>query len=142
MSARTILITGCSSGIGNACAKGMKARGWRVFATARKEEDIKRLETEGLETFYLDYADATSVTACSDDVAKRAGGRLDALFNNGAYGQPGAVEDLRRDVLEAQFAANVFGWHQLTGACLPLMRANGGGRIVHCSSLLLSLIHI
>ena len=136
MSARTILITGCSSGIGYACAKGMKARDWRVFATARKDDDIKRLETEGLETFYLDYADAGSVTACADDVANRTGGKLDALFNNGAYGQPGAVEDLRRDVLEAQFAANVFGWHQLTRACLPLMRANGSGRIVHCSSLL------
>ncbi len=136
MSARTILITGCSSGIGYACAKGMKARGWRVFATARKDEDIKRLDTEGLETFYLDYADAGSVTACAEDVAKRTGGKLDALFNNGAYGQPGAVEDLRRDVLEAQFAANVFGWHQLTRACLPLMRTNGSGRIVHCSSVL------
>jgi len=136
LSARTILITGCSSGIGYACAKGMKARDWRVFATARKDDDIKRLETEGLETFYLDYADAGSVTACADDVANRTGGKLDALFNNGAYGQPGAVEDLRRDVLEAQFAANVFGWHQLTRACLPLMRANGSGRIVHCSSLL------
>jgi len=114
----------------------MKDRGWRVFATARKEEDFKRLQAEGLETFYLDYADAASVTACADDLSKRAGGKLDALFNNGAYGQPGAVEDLRRDVLEAQFAANVFGWHQLTRACLPLMRANGSGRIVHCSSLL------
>ncbi len=114
----------------------MRARGWRVFATARKPEDIKRLEAEGLETFYLDYADSVSVAACADDIAKRTGGKLDALFNNGAYGQPGAVEDLRRDVLEAQFAANVFGWHQLTGACLPLMRANGTGRIVHCSSLL------
>lgn len=133
---KTILITGCSSGIGHACAHGMKARGWRVFATARKDEDLKRLEAEGLECLYLDYADAGSVAACAAELTSRTGGKLDALFNNGAYGQPGAVEDLRREVLEAQFAANVFGWHQLTVACLPLMRANGAGRIVHCSSVL------
>ncbi len=136
MNGRTILITGCSSGIGYACAKGMKARGWRVFATARKDEDLQRLDGEGLEALYLDYAERESVAACAAEVAKRTGGTLDALFNNGAYGQPGAVEDLRREVLEAQFAANVFGWLQLTNACLPLMRANGGGRIVHCSSVL------
>ena len=133
---RTILITGCSSGIGYTCAFGMKARGWRVFATARKDVDLQRLESEGLEALYLDYAEPASVSACADAVARRAGGRLDALFNNGAYGQPGAVEDLTRAVLEAQFAANFFGWHQLTVACLPLLRANGGGRIVQCSSVL------
>ena len=133
---RTILITGCSSGIGYTCAMGMKSRGWRVFATARKVEDIARLESEGLEALYLDYAEPASVAACAAEVARRAGGKLDALFNNGAYGQPGAVEDLTRDVLEAQFAANFFGWHQLTVACLPLMRANGQGRIVQCSSVL------
>lgn len=114
----------------------MKARGWRVFATARKPQDLQRLEAEGIEAFYLDYTDAASVSACAVEVSKRTGGKLDALFNNGAYGQPGAVEDVRRDVLEAQFAANVFGWHQLTAACLPLMRSHGRGRIVHCSSLL------
>jgi len=133
---RTILITGCSSGIGEACARGMKARGWRVFATARKKEDLDRLAAEGFEVVALDYADRQAVALCAERIADLAGGRLDALFNNGAYGQPGAVEDLRRDVLEAQFAANVFGWHQLTQACLPLFRANGGGRIVHCSSVL------
>ena len=133
---KTILITGCSTGIGWHCALGMKARGWRVFATARKPEDLERLAAEGVEALFLDYADAASVTACAAEVSRRTGGKLDALFNNGAYGQPGAVEDLRRDVLEAQFAANVFGWHQLTRECLPLMRANGGGRIVQCSSVL------
>jgi NAD(P)-dependent dehydrogenase (short-subunit alcohol dehydrogenase family) len=136
MSQRSVLITGCSSGIGWACAKGLKGRGWRVFATARRPEDLARLEAEGLEAITLDYADRHSVTACAAEVARRSGGRLDALFNNGAYGQPGAVEDIRREVLEEQFACNVFGWHQLTVACLPLLRANGGGRIVHCSSVL------
>lgn len=134
--ARTILITGCSTGIGWHCAIGMKARGWRVFATARTPEDLQRLEAEGLEAVYLDYTDRASVTACAAEVAKRTSGKLDALFNNGAYGQPGAVEDLRREVLEAQFSANVFGWHQLTRECLPLMRTNGAGRIVQCSSVL------
>jgi NAD(P)-dependent dehydrogenase (short-subunit alcohol dehydrogenase family) len=134
--ARTILITGCSSGIGWTCATGLKARGWRVFATARKAEDLARLAAEDVEALYLDYADRTSVTRCAEEVARRTGGTLDALFNNGAYGQPGAVEDLTREVLEAQFAANVFGWHQLTRECLGMMRANGHGRIVHCSSVL------
>jgi NAD(P)-dependent dehydrogenase (short-subunit alcohol dehydrogenase family) len=134
--ARTILITGCSTGIGWHCALGMKARGWRVFATARKPEDLERLAAEGLEALFLDYADAQSVTECAAEVSRRTGETLDALFNNGAYGQPGAVEDLRREVLEAQFAANVFGWHQLTRECMPLMRANGSGRIVQCSSVL------
>ena len=133
---RTILITGCSSGIGWHCALGMKQRGWRVFATARKPEDLARLTEQGIESIYLDYADRQSVSACAEEVARRTGGKLDALFNNGAFGQPGAVEDLTREVLEAQFAANFFGWHQLTRACLPLMRANGHGRIVQCSSVL------
>jgi NAD(P)-dependent dehydrogenase (short-subunit alcohol dehydrogenase family) len=114
----------------------MKARGWRVFGTARRPEDLQRLEAEGVEPIRLDYADRASVSACAAEVAERAGAKLDALFNNGAYGQPGAVEDLTREVLEAQFAANVFGWHQLTRECLPLMRANGQGRIVQCSSVL------
>jgi NAD(P)-dependent dehydrogenase (short-subunit alcohol dehydrogenase family) len=133
---RTILITGCSSGIGWHCATGLKARGWRVIATARTPEDIARLEAEGLEALPLDYADRGSVTRCAEEVARRSGGKLDALFNNGAYGQPGAVEDLTRTALEAQFHANVFGWHDLTRHCLPLMRANGSGRIVQCSSVL------
>jgi NAD(P)-dependent dehydrogenase (short-subunit alcohol dehydrogenase family) len=134
--AKTILITGCSSGIGYACAIGMKQRGWRVFATARKTEDITRLKREGLEVLELDYRYSDSVQACAAEVSRRTGGKLFALFNNGAYGQPGAVEDITRAVMEEQFAANFFGWHELTRACLPLMRANGSGRIVQCSSLL------
>jgi NAD(P)-dependent dehydrogenase (short-subunit alcohol dehydrogenase family) len=133
---RSILITGCSSGIGYACAKGLKARGYRVIATARKPEDIARLKGEGLECVPLEYADPLSVEACAKAVAELSGGKLYALFNNGAYGQPGAVEDIRRDVLEDIFAANVFGWHDLTRRCLPLLRANGAGRIVNNSSVL------
>ncbi len=133
---RTLLITGCSSGIGETCALGMKARGWRVFATARREEDLERLSAAGLEAVHLDYDEPESVEACVSTVAAATHGRLDALFNNGAYGQPGAVEDLTRDVLRRQFETNVFGWHDLTRQVLPLMRAQGHGRIVQNSSVL------
>jgi NAD(P)-dependent dehydrogenase (short-subunit alcohol dehydrogenase family) len=133
---KTILITGCSSGIGYACAVGLKNRGYRVFATVRNMEDVKRLEADGLEVLMLDYVHSASVKACAAEVAKRTGGKLYALLNNGAYGQPGAVEDLSRKVLEDQFAANFFGWHELSCLCLPMMRAGGEGRIVQVSSVL------
>jgi NAD(P)-dependent dehydrogenase (short-subunit alcohol dehydrogenase family) len=137
MTERSVLITGCSSGIGLASAREMKARGWRVFATARKPEDIARLkEQEGLESLYLDYAESQSIAAAAEHVLAATDGRLTALFNNGGYGQPGAVEDLKPHVLRAQFEANVFGWHDLTCRVIPAMRANGGGRIVFCSSVL------
>jgi NAD(P)-dependent dehydrogenase (short-subunit alcohol dehydrogenase family) len=137
MAGRSILITGCSSGIGLASAREMKARGWRVFATARKPEDIARLkDEEGVESLYLDYAEPDSIEKAVAKVLKATGGTLDALFNNGAYGQPGAVEDLRRDVLRAQFEAGFFGWHDLTARIVPVMRKQGEGRIVFCSSVL------
>lgn len=132
----SILITGCSSGIGLACALGMKARGWRVFATARRPSDILRLGEQGLEAYYLDYAEPDSIAACASQVLSATDGRLAALFNNGAYAQPGAVEDLRPDVLRAQFEAACFGWHDLTRRLIPSMRARGEGRIVNCSSVL------
>jgi NAD(P)-dependent dehydrogenase (short-subunit alcohol dehydrogenase family) len=136
MAPRTILITGCSSGIGLASAREMKARGWRVFATARKPEEIASLKREGFESLYLDYAEPQSIAAAADEVLDATGGRLDGLFNNGAYGQPGAVEDLRREVLRAQFEAGFFGWHDLTARVIPAMRKQGEGRIVFCSSVL------
>ena len=137
MSDRSVLITGCSSGIGLASAREMKSRGWRVFATARKPDDIARLrDEEGVESLYLDYAEPESIEAATTHVLAATGGRLDALFNNGAYGQPGAVEDLRRDVLRAQFEAGFFGWQELTARVIPVMRRQGEGRIVFCSSVL------
>ena len=133
---RSILITGCSSGIGYACAHGMRARGWRVLASARGKKDITRLESEGLEVLHLDYQDAKSIKACSEEALKRTDGKLTALFNNGGYGQPGAVEDVPMEALRLQFETNFFGWHDLTRRILPTMRKQGEGRIVQCSSCL------
>lgn len=133
---RTIIVTGASSGIGAYCARALKRDGWRVFATARKAEDIAALEAEGIESFYLDYAEPDSIVALVESVLARTGGTLDALYNNGAYAQPGAVEDLPVEALRAQFEANFFGWHDLTRRLVPTMRAQGHGRIVHCSSIL------
>ena len=133
---RTILITGCSSGIGRHCAFRLKEQGWRVLATARKPCDLADLKSRGLDALYLDYADETSIRDAFAKALALSGGRLDALFNNGAYGQPGAVEDLPTNALRAQFEANFFGWHALTRLAIPLMRAQGFGRIVHCSSIL------
>ncbi len=136
MTQQAILITGCSSGIGLASARRFKKLDWRVFATARKPEDIARLNTEGVEALYLDYAEPDSIAAAADHVLAATNGAIYALVNNGAYGQPGAVEDVTTDVLRAQFEANVFGWHDLTRRVLPSMRARGEGRIVHVSSVL------
>jgi NAD(P)-dependent dehydrogenase (short-subunit alcohol dehydrogenase family) len=133
---RTILITGCSSGIGYDAAHGLAARGWRVFATCRAEADCARLRGEGLESFALDYDSEASIAAAVDEIRTRTGGTLDALFNNGAFACPGALEDLPRDALRAIFETNLFGYHDLTRRVIPLMRAQGHGRIVNCSSVL------
>ncbi|MEX3011409.1 SDR family oxidoreductase [Hoeflea sp. TYP-13] len=133
---KSILVTGCSSGIGAYCARALKDDGWRVFATARKPEDIDHLKSDGLETFYLDYREPDSIAKLAKDVLELTGGRLDALYNNGAYSQPGAVEDLSTDALREQFEANFFGWHDLTKRIVPVMRSQGHGRIVQCSSIL------
>ena len=133
---KSILITGCSSGIGYDAAHALAARGWRVFATCRKETDCERLRTEGLESFLLDYEDEASIKTAVSEVLGRTGGTLNALFNNGAYAIPGAVEDLPRDALRAIFEANVFGHADLTNRLIPVMRAQGHGRIIQCSSVL------
>lgn len=133
---RTIIVTGASSGIGAYCARALKQAGWRVFATARKPADIAALEADGIECFYLDYAEPESIAALVDGVLRKTGGTLDALYNNGAYAQAGAVEDLSMDALRSQFEANFFGWHDLTRRIVPVTRAQGHGRIVHCSSIL------
>lgn len=133
---KAVLITGCSSGIGECAALGLRARGYRVLASARKEVDVERLESMGLESVRLDLRDAQSIADALEWALERTGGKLYGLFNNGAYGQPGAVEDLTTDVLRAQFETNFFGWHELTRRVLPVMRRQGFGRIIQNSSVL------
>jgi NAD(P)-dependent dehydrogenase (short-subunit alcohol dehydrogenase family) len=133
---KTILITGCSSGIGYCVARGLHQRGYRVFATARRAESVAALNAEGLESLQLDLNDSTSIHQAVDEVLRRCDGRLYAVFNNGAFGLPGAVEDLSRDAIRAEFETNVFGWLELTNRLLPVMRTQGYGRIVQNSSVL------
>ena len=132
----SIIVTGCSSGIGAWCARALAKDGWRVFATVRREEDRLSLENDGIETLLMDYTRPETIEALVTDVLARTGGRLDALFNNGAYGQAGAVEDLPVEALRLQLETNVIGWHDLTRRIIPVMRAQGHGRIVQCSSIL------
>lgn len=133
---KSILITGCSSGIGYCAAKGMRDAGWRVFASCRQQEDCDRLKSEGFESPLIDYTRPETISTAIQEVLETTGGTLDALFNNGAHGLPGAVEDLPTDGLRAIFEANFFGWHELTRAVIPVMRSQGHGRIVQCSSIL------
>ncbi|WP_341233807.1 SDR family oxidoreductase [uncultured Sulfitobacter sp.] len=136
MTDKSILITGCSSGIGYAAAHGLRARGWRVFASCRQQADCDRLTAEGFDSPLLDYTDTASIHSALENVLDATGGTLDALYNNGAHATPGAVEDLPTDALRDIFESNFFGWHELTRVVLPIMRAQGHGRIVQCSSVL------
>jgi NAD(P)-dependent dehydrogenase (short-subunit alcohol dehydrogenase family) len=135
-SPKTVLITGCSSGIGYHCAHALQRAGFRVIVTARDEADVKRLKDEGFEALQLDLDDSLSIDRVVAEVKRLTNGKLYALFNNAAYGQPGAVEDLRRDVLRAQFETNLFGTHELTVKLLPMMIEAGEGRIIQNSSVL------
>ena len=136
VSNRSVLITGCSSGIGLASAIVLKQRGWRVLATARKPEDLAMLRGHGFDALYLELADAKSIESCATEALRLTGGKLTALVNNAAYGQVGAVEDLTVGVLRHQFEVNVIGTHDLTHRLIPAMRANQAGRIVQISSVL------
>jgi len=136
MRGQSVLVTGCSSGIGYHCAGALKRDGYHVFVTARREEDLQRLRSEGFRAFYLDLNDSESIQNTVEKVVEESGGELYALFNNAAYGQPGAVEDLSREVLREQFEANLFGTHELTRLVIPVMRRQGYGRIIQNSSVL------
>ncbi|MCH2055550.1 MAG: SDR family oxidoreductase [Thalassotalea sp.] len=133
---KSILITGCSSGIGLDAALTLRARGYLVIATARKEEDVVKLQVRGLTACQLDVTDSQSISDAIAFSLEQTGGTLDFLFNNGAYGQTGALEDLPTDALRAQFETNVFGQHELTRQVLPIMLQQGHGRIIQCSSVL------
>ena len=133
---KTILITGCSSGIGLDAARGMRDRGWTVFASCRQQHDCDRLHAEGFDSPLIDYTKPDTIASGLELVLNTTGGTLDALFNNGAHGLPGAVEDLPTDGLRTIFEANFFGWHELTRQVIPVMRKQGHGRIVQNSSIL------
>jgi NAD(P)-dependent dehydrogenase (short-subunit alcohol dehydrogenase family) len=136
MSTKSVLLTGCSSGIGRCVADGLKARGYQVFASARRMADVRLLADAGFTAVQLDLNDSASIERAVEQVFTLSGGQLHGLFNNGAYGQPGAVEDLSRAALRAQFETNLFGWHELTCKVLPWMRQQGHGRIIQNSSVL------
>ena len=134
---KTVLITGCSSGIGLETALLLKKKGYRVFATARKKKDVKHLKKLGFEAFLLDLRKYETINDTLKKILKLTNGKLDVLFNNGAYGQPGAVEDLTTDVLKEQFETNLFGWHELTRKTIKIMRDQGSyGMIIQHSSVL------
>jgi short-subunit dehydrogenase len=133
---KSILVTGCSTGIGYYCAKELKNRGYKVIATARNIEDVSRLKDEGFLALHLDLNSSDSIKNGVSKALKLCDNKLYALFNNGAFGQPGAIEDLSRQVLKEQFETNVFGTLELTNLVLPFMREQGEGRIVQNSSVL------
>ena len=132
----TVLITGCSSGIGLAAAQVLKTSGWNVIASARKTEDVQRLKQLGLRAVQLNIADPASIEGALNETLTLTGGRLDALVNNAGLAIPGAVEDLSRESLQRQFDVNFFGTLELTNSMLPIMRRQGHGRIVMISSIL------
>ena len=133
---KSILITGCSTGIGKCVAYGLHQRGYRVFASVRNPDDLAAFEKAGIECLVLDYCDSASIKTAVEQVLDKTDGHLYALFNNGAYGQPGACEDLSREAIRQQFETNVFGWMELTNLVIPVMRAQGYGRIIQNSSVL------
>ncbi len=133
---KTVLITGCSTGIGYCAAKGLKQRGYRVIATARRKESVDQLSSEGFESLQLDLASSESIQQAFKEIIRLTDGHIYALFNNGAFGLTGAVEDLSRENLKYQFETNVFGWLELTNLVIPVMRKQGYGRIIQNSSVL------
>ncbi|MDT8407185.1 MAG: SDR family NAD(P)-dependent oxidoreductase [Methylococcales bacterium] len=136
MTPKTLLITGCSTGIGYATAIYLRERGYTVIASARNSKAVERLREEGFTAVTLDLADSNSIQQGFHQALEMAGGHLDALFNNAAFGLPGAVEDLSREALRHQFETNVFGTQELTNLAIALMRKQGHGRIIYNSSVL------
>ena len=133
---KTCLITGCSSGIGLCAAITLHQRGYKVVATVRQDSDKAALEEQGIHTIIMDLADENSVSAGFQQALNYLSHQLDGLFNNAAFGQPGAVEDLSRTALTEQFETNVFGTQQLTNLAIAHMRQQGYGRIIYNSSVL------
>ena len=131
-----IVITGCSSGIGLETARYLKEKFVTVYPTARKEEDVAMLKAEGFaDAMLLDVTRPETIEVVIEAVLQKEG-RIDVWFNNAGYGQPGAIEDIRTEVLREQFETNVFGLHECTRQIIPVMRKQGGGKIIQHSSVL------
>ncbi len=133
---KSILITGCSSGIGLDTAKFLSKNGWDVYATCRKIKDVKKLNNLGIKCFKLDYASEKSIDQALQEILKQTNDSLSAIFNNGAFALPGALEDIPSNGMKEIFEANFFGWHYLIRKVIPVMRTQGFGRIIQCSSIL------
>jgi len=131
---RTVLITGCSSGIGEATAARLVRKGWDVYATARRPETLSALSDAGCTTLALDVTDEDSMTTAVAAVLDGSG-RIDALVNNAGYSQSGALESVDVDDVRRQFETNVFGLIRLTQLVLPAMREQRSGRIVNIGSM-------
>ena len=132
---KTVLVTGCSSGIGLATAEVLRAKGWTVFPTARTPVDLDSLRQAGFDAIKLDVASSDSIAVAVDWVMTKSGGTLGAVVNNAGFGMPGAIEDLTRDAMRYQFEVNLFGLQELTNRLIPIFREQGYGRIVNISSV-------
>ena len=132
---KSVLITGCSTGIGLCIALGLQKKGYRVFPTVRSTNDLKNLQDLGFEALQLDLSSSESIKAAVFKLFEKTDS-LYALINNGAYGQAGALEDISREAMDRQFQTNVFGWHELTNLILPKMRNLDSGRMIYISSVL------
>jgi NAD(P)-dependent dehydrogenase (short-subunit alcohol dehydrogenase family) len=134
MTDRTVLITGCSSGIGRVTAEAFLDGDWTVYATSRDTDDIADLAENGCETASLDVTIDADIERVLDRIDEDTG-RVDCLVNNAGYGQYGPLEDIPVNHLRRQFDVNVYGPHRLTRAVLPMMRAQEEGTIVNVSSV-------
>ena len=135
VSDKVAVVTGASTGIGRATARMLKARGWRVFPTARSRTDLDLLRGEGFQPVELDLADPDSVEYAAKEVMELSQGMMGAVVNNAGYGQPGALEDLSRSAVRKQFETNVIGTLDFTNRFIPALRARQCGRIVLVSSV-------
>ena len=133
---KSILITGCSSGIGYETAVYLSAKGWNVIATCRKLKDVKKISDLGIKCFQLDYSSEKSMDTALKKLLLETDGSLDAVFNNGAFALPGAIEDIPSEGMKEIFQTNFFGWHYLIRKIIPIMRKQGYGKILQCSSIL------
>lgn len=133
---KSILITGCSSGIGFEAAKALQKRGYHVIATCRRQDDVARLIEQGFDAIELDVDRSESIQAAAKIVLEKTQNQLYAIFNNAGFGVYGRMQTITRAQLEQQFSTNLFGVHELTTLLLPAMLKNGAGRVIQTSSVM------